>query len=76
MSNLINTFLFRKRCFLKVTGSVNLRGSDLLHSFYTGIERILEMIASMIDEYKPSGEHRELLLQVATFATFLENAGH
>ncbi len=39
-----------------------------LHSFYTGIERILEMIASMIDEYKPSGEswHRELLLQVAT----------
>lgn len=39
-----------------------------LHSFYTGIERILEMIATMIDDYKPSGEswHRELLLQLAT----------
>lgn len=39
-----------------------------LHSFYTGVERILEMIATMIDEYKPSSEswHRELLLQLAT----------
>jgi uncharacterized protein YukE len=39
-----------------------------LHSFYTGIERILEMIAQISDEYKPSGAnwHRELLLQLAS----------
>ncbi|WP_071516617.1 hypothetical protein [Geitlerinema sp. PCC 9228] len=38
-----------------------------LHSFYTGIERILETIVEVIDEYKPSGVrwHRELLWQVA-----------
>jgi hypothetical protein len=39
-----------------------------LHSFYTGIERILESIAEISDEYKPSGMswHRELLLQLAS----------
>ncbi len=37
-----------------------------LHSFYTGIERILETIADVIDEYKPSSVrwHREFLWQV------------
>jgi len=39
-----------------------------LHSFYTAIERILESIAEMSDEYQPSGKswHRELLLQMAS----------
>lgn len=39
-----------------------------LHSFYTGVERILENIAEVSDEYKPSGMswHRELLLQMAS----------
>lgn len=39
-----------------------------LHSFYTGIERILDAIADTIDEYKPSGSswHRDLLFQLAT----------
>lgn len=39
-----------------------------LHSFYTGIERILESIAQVSDEYLPSGRswHRELLLQLAS----------
>jgi len=39
-----------------------------LHSFYTGIERILEGIAETSDEYQPTGKswHRELLLQLAS----------
>ena len=39
-----------------------------LHSFSTAIERILESIAEMSDEYQPSGKswHRELLLQMAS----------
>lgn len=39
-----------------------------LHSFYTGIERILESIAEISDEYQQTGKswHRELLLQLAS----------
>ncbi|AFZ50826.1 ribonuclease toxin HepT-like protein [Dactylococcopsis salina] len=39
-----------------------------LHSFYTGIERILESIAEISDGYQPTGKswHRELLLQLAS----------
>ena len=39
-----------------------------LHSFYSGIERLLEIIADGIDETKPSGSswHQELLRQLAT----------
>ncbi len=39
-----------------------------LHSFYAGIERLLEIIADGIDETKPSGPswHQELLRQLAT----------
>ena len=38
-----------------------------LHAFYTGIERIFEMIAREIDESVPSGPqwHRDLLLQMS-----------
>ena len=37
-----------------------------LHSFYSGIERILEAIADSIDEAKPTGDnwHRALLQQM------------
>ncbi len=39
-----------------------------LHGFYTGLERIFELIATNIDQYKPQGEnwHQELLRQMAT----------
>ncbi|TVQ41956.1 MAG: hypothetical protein EA365_16335 [Gloeocapsa sp. DLM2.Bin57] len=38
-----------------------------LHSFYTGVERILELIARKIDHWKPTGEqwHRQLLEQMS-----------
>jgi hypothetical protein len=38
-----------------------------LHSFYAGIERMLEIVADGIDEAKPSGSHwhEELLRQMA-----------
>jgi len=38
-----------------------------LHSFYAGIERILEVIAANIDQTKPEGPHwhQELLRQLA-----------
>ena len=38
-----------------------------LHSFYAGIERLLEVIADSIDASKPAGSswHRELLQQMA-----------
>lgn len=37
-----------------------------LHSFYSGVERILESVADSIDESKPAGEswHRDLLEQM------------
>lgn len=39
-----------------------------LHSFYTGLERILELVISEVDQARPSGPawHHELLRQVAT----------
>jgi hypothetical protein len=39
-----------------------------LHSFYSGLERIFEFIAEVIDGTKPTGEywHQELLNQVST----------
>jgi len=39
-----------------------------LHSFYTGLEHILENIADTCDEFKPQGRswHQELLLQMAS----------
>ena len=39
-----------------------------LHSFYTALERIFELIASTVDRIKPQGEnwHQELLRQMAT----------
>jgi trans-2-enoyl-CoA reductase len=39
-----------------------------LHSFYTGLEQILEQIADTYDEFKPQGRswHKELLLQMAS----------
>lgn len=39
-----------------------------LHSFYTALERIFELIAATIDQIKPQGEnwHHELLRQMAT----------
>ena len=38
-----------------------------LHSFYTAVEKIFELIATTIDQEKPQGEnwHRELLRQMA-----------
>lgn len=38
-----------------------------LHGFYTGVERVLEMIATSIDQSMPSGEHwhQALLEQMA-----------
>lgn len=38
-----------------------------LHSFYTGVERILEVIARNIDYWKPTGDqwHRRLLQQMS-----------
>ena len=38
-----------------------------LHGFYTGLERIFERVASLIDGTVPEGEdwHRQLLLQMA-----------
>lgn len=38
-----------------------------LHSLYSGLERLFELIAESIDGTKPQGEnwHRELLIQVA-----------
>ena len=40
---------------------------SVLHSFYTGIERILTLIAKRIDTDLPSGNvwHRELLIQMS-----------
>ncbi len=37
-----------------------------LHSFYAGVERLLELIADQVDQVKPSGAmwHRELLQQM------------
>ncbi|BCV22867.1 hypothetical protein [Moorella sp. Hama-1] len=53
----------------------NLTGDDFyldsvafnLHSFYTGLERIFELIAVNIEQSKPEGEnwHQELLRQMA-----------
>lgn len=53
----------------------NLTGDDFyldsvafnLHSFYTGLERIFELIAVNIEQSKPQGEnwHQELLRQMA-----------
>lgn len=39
-----------------------------LHSFYTALERVFELIAVTIDQTKPQGEnwHQELLRQMAT----------
>ncbi|TYP55490.1 hypothetical protein [Thermosediminibacter litoriperuensis] len=39
-----------------------------LHDFYSGLERIFELIAENVDETKPSGSnwHQELLRQIAT----------
>jgi len=39
-----------------------------LHSFYSGLERIFELIAGVINGKKPAGEnwHQELLQQMAT----------
>lgn len=39
-----------------------------MHSVYTGIERIFELIAVVVDESKPQGEnwHQELVRQMAT----------
>lgn len=38
-----------------------------LHGFYSGLERLFELVASRVDRIRPSGEtwHRELLQQVA-----------
>lgn len=38
-----------------------------LHSFYSGLERLFELIARAVDQMAPSGEswHRELLSQMA-----------
>jgi hypothetical protein len=38
-----------------------------LHAFYTGVERLLEMIACEVDGEQPTGQpwHRELLTQMA-----------
>ncbi len=38
-----------------------------LHGFYSGIERLFELIATQVDEYSPSGEawHRTLLNRMA-----------
>jgi hypothetical protein len=37
------------------------------HGFYSGLERLFELVASHVDRSRPSGEtwHRDLLLQVA-----------
>lgn len=42
-----------------------------LHDFYTGLERLFEMIAAEIDEAVPSGSswHRELLTQMTILLT-------
>ncbi len=39
-----------------------------LHSFYTGVERMFQLIVGSVDGSKPEGEfwHRELLRQMAT----------
>jgi len=38
-----------------------------LHGFYSGLERLFELVARHVDQYLPKGEywHRELLLQIA-----------
>lgn len=38
-----------------------------LHSFYTALERVFELIAAIVDQTKPQGEnwHQELLRQMA-----------
>ena len=38
-----------------------------LHSFYTGLEKIFELIAATVDQYKPEGEnwHQALLRQMS-----------
>jgi len=48
-----------------------------LHSFYSGTERIFELIAANVDDMLPKGEnwHQALLMQMAellAFADFLE----
>lgn len=42
-----------------------------LHSFYSGLERLFELIARHVDRSQPSGEtwHRDLLAQMATEIT-------
>ncbi len=50
----------------KKQSKINIRaGASILHDFYTGAERIFQMIASNIDERVPSGMswHTELLNQ-------------
>jgi hypothetical protein len=38
-----------------------------LHGFYSGLERLFELVASRVDRVRPSGEtwHRDLLVQMA-----------
>jgi DNA gyrase/topoisomerase IV subunit A len=44
-----------------------------LHSFYTALERVFELIATTIDQEKPQGEnwHQELLRQMAVEIEFV-----
>ncbi len=51
----------------KEASNVNIRtGGSILHDFYTGAEKIFEMIANTIDKRVPSGMrwHAELLTQM------------
>ncbi|KJS82594.1 MAG: hypothetical protein JM58_14655 [Peptococcaceae bacterium BICA1-8] len=47
-----------------------------LHSFYTALERIFELIAVTVDQTKPQGEnwHQELLRQMAVEIEFVRPA--
>ena len=47
-----------------------------LHSFYTALERVFELIATTIDQEKPQGEnwHQELLRQMAVVIEFVRPA--
>lgn len=59
-----------------VQGQVTAVGQDVylesvalnLHGFYSGMERLLELIARQVDQSLPDGEmwHRDLLLQMAS----------
>lgn len=61
---------------LRAWDAAKLKGDDAyldsvalnLHGFYTGLERIFELIATEVDQSKPQGEnwHQELLRQMAT----------